>query len=324
MAWDDDFAEGCNLALSQARCDWILWLNPDEELLPGHELTIRTCLAQEQVLGYFVSVQDVPRAGRLDEFSVTEQPRLFRRHPELRYVGRLHPSFSVPLSDLARREGMQVYRSEMTLRRHAYLSLLDEGKLRWTLRLLERELHDRPGQLHYQIQLGLTLLRLKDSEGHAVLGEAAEQLLPLQGAEMPPGPGLGQLLEYLLTSARAPVQERFPRQLAFDLAQRWFPRSPPLAWALAHQCFARGDFQGAARQLERLVEFGRTGDYDRSEAFDPAILGEVTLMNLGSCYTRLGELDRAERCFRQLLTNPALQMQASENLGLLERLRQAR
>ena len=32
--WDDDFAAGRNFALGQATGDWILWLNPDEEVLP--------------------------------------------------------------------------------------------------------------------------------------------------------------------------------------------------------------------------------------------------------------------------------------------------
>jgi hypothetical protein len=35
------------------------------------------------------------------------------------------------------------------IRRHVYRSVLDESKLRWAVRLLERELQDRPGRLHY-------------------------------------------------------------------------------------------------------------------------------------------------------------------------------
>ena len=36
---------------------------------------------------------------------------------------------------------------EVLVRRHAYLSVLTEEKLRWAAGLLERELQDRPGQL---------------------------------------------------------------------------------------------------------------------------------------------------------------------------------
>src|SRR5260370_35752574 len=33
-AWKDDFAAARDHAIAHARHDWILWLNPDEELLP--------------------------------------------------------------------------------------------------------------------------------------------------------------------------------------------------------------------------------------------------------------------------------------------------
>src|SRR4051812_11296819 len=33
--WGDDFAAARNFAIDRARCDWVLWLNPDEELVGG-------------------------------------------------------------------------------------------------------------------------------------------------------------------------------------------------------------------------------------------------------------------------------------------------
>src|SRR3954470_19000741 len=35
FAWDDDFAAARNAALERATSEWVLWLNPDEELAPG-------------------------------------------------------------------------------------------------------------------------------------------------------------------------------------------------------------------------------------------------------------------------------------------------
>ena len=51
--------------------------------------------------------------------------------------------------------------------------------------------------------------------------------------------------------------------------------------------------------LERLVELGRTGTYDHSAAFNPALMRELALLNLGSCYLRLGDPRKAEVCFAQ-------------------------
>ena len=39
--WQDDFAAARDFALTQATADWILWLNPDEELLPVDQTVLR-------------------------------------------------------------------------------------------------------------------------------------------------------------------------------------------------------------------------------------------------------------------------------------------
>ena len=69
------------------------------------------------------------------------------------------------------------------------------------------------------------------------------------------------------------------------------------------------------------MQLGRSGGYDRSAAFDPSILGEPALLNLGSCYVRLGELDRAEWCFGQAANDPVHQAQARQGLAAVQDLR---
>jgi tetratricopeptide (TPR) repeat protein len=108
------------------------------------------------------------------------------------------------------------------------------------------------------------------------------------------------------------------------LALRWFPASPPLLWALAQRAFQAEDFQDAARLLERLVELGQTGSYDRSAAFDPVIMAEPAVLNLGQCYLRLGDLDRADSCFARLLSSPTHGEQAVRSREMVRRLRNRR
>src|SRR5262249_29524108 len=152
FAWDDDFSAGRNAALDHATGDWVLWLNPDEELAPDMAPLVGMCLARADVLAYGARVMEVPRADQPDASTETVHVRLFGRLPDVRFPGRLHPSFATPLDGIARREGKQVTLSGITLRHHAYLSQLTEDKLRWAARLLEKELRDRPGQLHYLIE----------------------------------------------------------------------------------------------------------------------------------------------------------------------------
>lgn len=321
FAWDDDFAAGRNYALEQATGEWVLWLNPDEELATDMKLQLHLALARPDVLAYSVRVQEIPRAEHPEICTETIQVRLFRRLPEVRYLGRLHPSFNPPLAELARRLNMQLTLSSITVRHHAYLSQLTEAKLRWAARLLERELRDRPGQLHYLIELGNTLRLLKDPRAHAVLAEAVAQLLPLRNAPQPPTSTVQRLLEYLLILPPEQNHTGLTRQEAQELAARWFPVSPPLLWQTAALYFQEGKYVEARRLLEQLIHCGQTGAYDRTEAFDPAILGDAALANLGACHARLGQLDQAEDCFRRLLNSPTHAEQARQHLKTLENVR---
>jgi len=312
LDWQDDFAAAQNQALERATGDWVLWLNPDEELISPKTEPFLALLARPEALAYVLRVQEVMQADQPDKAVEAWYPRLFRRRPDIRYVGRLHPHFVTPLDELARRENKAIYRTDVLVRRHAYLSVLTEAKLRWATRLLELELKDRPGQLHYLIEYGRNLLRLNDPRGHGVLAEASELVWAARAAAVAPTPTVASLLEYLLTVA--PEQSRskqLPPQ-ACQLAQRWFPHSPPLLWVQAQRAFQAEAFQEAAGLLEKLVDLGRTGTYDHSAAFNPAIMAESALLNLGRCYLRLGDLDRAERCFTQALASPTHQAEARQ------------
>ena len=158
-------------------------------------------------------MQERLNADQPDVFSETVQLRLFRRRPQVRSVGRLHSTFVPALEEVARQEGKQIAFSEMRLQCHAYLSRLTEPKLRWAVRLLELELRDRPGQLHYLIEYGRTLLLLNDPQGHAILAEAIEQILPLRSAASAPRPEVQRPARILRRPFRRHIaQSPYPRR----------------------------------------------------------------------------------------------------------------
>lgn len=321
FAWNEDFAAGCNFAIRQARGEWVLWINPDEELLPISIFEIDACLGRPEVFAYTVPVHDLLRAEKIDEYTQTMPERLFRRVPEIQFIGRAGPQFLPPLADLAQQRGMHIEAAPLTIRRHAYLSRLTPDKLRWVARLQELELRDRPGRLRTLIDYGHTLLLLNDPRGHEVLAAAAERVIPLKDAAQPPLADVQRLLEYLMTVSPEQSRSRLSADDARALALRWFPHSPPMLWRNAEHYFQVGKFRAAAILLEKLLEMGRTGGFERSQAFDPAILAEPTRMNLGICYLRLGQLDQAEQCFRALQDHPASREKAEKNLHLVGELR---
>jgi hypothetical protein len=323
IEWHDHFGAAQNEALAQAAGDWVLWLNPDEELLPQGREHMAALLARPEALAYVVRVQEIIKADQTEGATEIVVPRLFRRHPDVRFIGRIHPHFATPLEELARRENKEIYPADLVVRHHAYLSILTPDKLRWATHLLELELTDRPGQLHYLIEYGRNLLRLNDAKGHTILAAASERVLAAWDAPLSklPAPNVASLLEYLLSVSREQSQSRITRAQAGDLALRWFPSSPPLLWLLAQNAFRADDFPGAAELLEKLVQLGRTGTYDHSAAFDPSIMRESAMLNLGGCYVRLGELDLAEMWFGQMSASPTHRKQAREGYQLVQDMR---
>jgi tetratricopeptide (TPR) repeat protein len=319
--WDEDFAAGRDFTIAQATGDWILWLNADEELLPSCHAHLKACLPLPSVFGYFVVLQNLTQADRLDEFVQTSDLRLFRRRPDLAFIGRLHPHFHPDFVATIQKDGSQVLPSQVTIRSYAALGERTEAKLRWTLRLLELELRDRPDQLHYVIEHGRTLLLLNDPKAHAVMAEAVQQILPARTAERAPALNIQVLLEYLLATPAEQNQMSLPKSEAVELALRWFPRSPRLLFSCAQYSFQARDLRRSAEILERLLQLGKTGTYDRSHTFPRDLVGDDALVNLAVCYRELGELDKAEQCYRLLVHSTRFRSQGMEGLAAIQQLR---
>jgi tetratricopeptide (TPR) repeat protein len=114
---------------------------------------------------------------------------------------------------------------------------------------------------------------------------------------------------------------RLSKEEALELALRWFPSSPSLLFKCAQYCFQNGSFRKAADILTRLVQLGKTGNYDRTQRFNPGIVGDEALVNLAACYRQLGELDQAAQCYRLLLHTSQFHTRAIEGLAAIEQLR---
>ena len=326
FTWADDFAAGRNFTLRHATGDWVLWVNANEELSSSSHDSLRACMSDTEAFGFFVRIRNVVDPAQPSVFAETADLRLFRRRPDFDepFVGRLHPHFRPELVEAVRNDGLQVLPSDVVLRADLEPGPPGPSKLRFNARLLELELHDRPGQLHYLIEYGRVLLTLNDgpesvAKGKAALAQAAAQVLAARDLASPPSRKVQVLLTYALSAA--PADAPISGDVAGNLALRWFPDSPGLLWAVAGERFARKDYAGAAEVLRRLLTLGRTGSYDRSHRFDPRILGEDALMNLGACHMQSGALDEAEACFVQLATSPTWGRQANQHLATIQKWR---
>lgn len=110
IPWEGDFAKARNLALAEVKSDWVLMLDADERLDPqagekltallnypgieGYQITIRNYLFDRNVRLHDNIAREndfrLEEARRYPYYVEHENVRLFRRHPEIYFVGNVH------------------------------------------------------------------------------------------------------------------------------------------------------------------------------------------------------------------------------------------
>jgi tetratricopeptide (TPR) repeat protein len=108
--WQNDFAAARNAALQPVSSDWVLVLDADEELDPEAASMLPGLLNQTRVGGYGLRIRNylrnrfarmynslsiandgrLQRAKEFPSYSEHVTCRLFRRHPQIRFEGRVH------------------------------------------------------------------------------------------------------------------------------------------------------------------------------------------------------------------------------------------
>jgi glycosyltransferase involved in cell wall biosynthesis len=321
--WADDFSAARNDAFARATKDWIFWLDADEWLDELSHREIQTCLASADTLAWLINIVDCSGPDGSPRYSSTFLPRLFRRIPDLRMVGRVHEHFEPDLNVLARRIGLEVRSSAINIFHDGYSLDRESEKLRRNARLIELELRDRPGQLFYQIRLSQALLRLSDLRAYDFLRQAWEQIRPLAAetvGEPPPEPLIAELLDSIIVrQSRGEFCSDWSLDSLHALAANWYPRWPPLLWRRANWKFKRGRMAEAAESLEEILRLAANGTYQRTPSFDCGILSGETQLNLGICYASLGQFDAALRCFSIAAESPVWAEAANRNMQMISK-----
>jgi len=112
VPWENDFAAARNRALSGVRCEWVLSLDADEMLDRSSDGAVAQLTSDSTIAAYQVSIRNYmlsledriwdrpaqPNDYKLSEsrgypaFVDHENVRLFRRNPEIYFMGRVHES----------------------------------------------------------------------------------------------------------------------------------------------------------------------------------------------------------------------------------------
>lgn len=120
IPWENNFAEARNLSLARASADWVLFLDADEVLDPEAGNLLPAHLARDGVMGYTVHIKNylgsanchlwdqqaklntdpLPFTRDYPAYVEHVNVRLFRRHPEIYFEGRVHETVGYRILDL--------------------------------------------------------------------------------------------------------------------------------------------------------------------------------------------------------------------------------
>ena len=200
VTWTDDFAASRNKALAAVKSDWVLVLDADEQLDSSAGGAIRSLIADQSTDAYQVTIRNYvlsledriwDRAAKPNESEFAaarsypayvdhENVRLFRRVPEIYFVGRVHESVGPRVVETHRKLGHADF-----LIHHFGLVVNAETRARknhFYRRLGREKLIEMPENAQAHLELGLVELdNFGNLEEALALFERACQLDPHLG-----------------------------------------------------------------------------------------------------------------------------------------------
>ena len=321
IPWTDDFAAARNRALQLVKSEWVLVLDADEQLDPSAKAFLPSLLSPSAVSAYQVTIRNyvlsledriwdrpakpndsaLPSARSYPAYVEHENVRLFRRDPDIYFVGRVHESVSPRVLE----SGRALTRAPFLIH-HFGLVADPESRARknhFYRRLGQQKVREMPQNAQAHLELGLVEL---DNFGN----QAGALALFARACELNPRLGVAW----------------FFQALTLGKLQRWRE---------ALKCLAQAERLGHATPLV-YETFGdahyNLKDYDRACAsYDRALRrspGNPLLESkLGLAVIRAGGVERGLAMVRQAvqarLTGGELHDRLILSLVWLDRIREA-
>lgn len=294
--WNDSFSEARNYSLKQARGDWVLILDGDDELVWEDKQPLQELLSSKEAEAYFMQTLNMLGNDRPETELRFPTLRLFRNRPVYRYTGRIHESIIDSIVNHAGKESIRF--SQVRVRHFGYLKkkVKEKSKATRNLLLLQKEIVERGEDSFLLYNVGVEYLRL---------GNADKALVSFTRAET----GLSPHTSFAPSLVRKKIDclvhmgHKNEALVYLDSKIKSYPDYTDLYYLQGLLYFAKENILSAIAAFKQCLRLGVAPSHYLSET---GISDYLPSYALGSLYEMILETDKALGFYHQALTyNPS-------------------
>lgn len=288
VPWTGDFAAARNRCLEACKSDWILYIDADECLRLDPGVQLRPLLDRPDWAGATVMFR--PKTG----YTRYWEHRLFRRHPDIRFEGKIHESHRASVSAFAAARGLGIGQLDVRIDHFGYDGDQSHKHPR-NLPLLLEGIATTPTRPYYWYHLAETYAALGQREEALAAGERG---LAISGATADEKEAADVNL-VAQAVARLRIEAGLDPSAVIEAALQRYPGDHAMQFLKARWLFGAGRPSEALPVLDALLAIDPATLPPSLMAFDERIFGSLAREVKAAALVRLGDLAGAGALLRQ-------------------------
>jgi len=286
--WCDDFSAARNESLSHATCDYIMWLDGDDEVPESEHEKIKKDLLLKRDNAFYLHIKN--NMNGVEDISL--QLRVFPNKKGIKFSGRIHEQ----VSDSVVMAGIKISVSEATITHHGYFSNEEAlKKLNRNIKILKEELERNPDDKNALLFITRTLRGLnRIDEAECYIDRLIEIGKGDKKFEFSDMFRIAVLEKALILCSKNEIREA----VSFLEEMKMPQGDNPVVFTLGELCYKTGDYDSAYKYLKPL----------KGETFDnwlipvnPQACKKVLNTCLGVSSLFAKDYDTARECFNYLI-----------------------